>query len=102
MVNVPVGLVVLPADVAVRRGVEGRPPATFDVPGSCCSSGPPARSPSPLIEGPRAGWLSAEILGLFVCVGSALAVFRRLGERRSGDPMMDLTLFATARTRWRS
>src|SRR5437660_2963875 len=45
-----------------------------------------------VIEGPRAGWLSGEILTLFVVAGAALAAFI-FCERRSADPMMDLKLF---------
>jgi MFS family permease len=45
-----------------------------------------------VIEGPQAGWLSGEILTLFVVAGTALAAFI-FCERRSADPMMDLKLF---------
>jgi len=45
-----------------------------------------------VIEGPRAGWLSGEILTLFVVGGAALAAFI-FCERRNADPMMDLKLF---------
>ena len=45
-----------------------------------------------VIEGPRAGWLSGQILTLFVVAAAALATFV-FCERRSADPMMDLTLF---------
>jgi MFS family permease len=45
-----------------------------------------------VIEGPKAGWLSAEIIALFLLAAGALTAFIRC-ERRSADPMMDLTLF---------
>jgi len=45
-----------------------------------------------VIEGPRAGWHSEEIVGLFVAAAAALVGFVVV-ERRSKDPMMDLTLF---------
>jgi MFS family permease len=45
-----------------------------------------------VIEGPQAGWLSAEILALFGVAAAALAAFI-FCERRSADPMMDLKLF---------
>src|SRR4029453_4219107 len=45
-----------------------------------------------VIEGPRAGWLSGQILTLFVIAGAALAALI-VCERRSADPMMDLKLF---------
>jgi MFS family permease len=45
-----------------------------------------------VIEGPQAGWLSGQILTLFVVAGAALAAFI-FCEGRSADPMMDLKLF---------
>ncbi len=45
-----------------------------------------------MIEGPRAGWRSPEILGLFVVSAAALGAFV-YWERRNADPMMDLKLF---------
>ena len=45
-----------------------------------------------VIAGPRAGWLSAEILALLAAASVALAAFVRW-ERRSADPMMSITLF---------
>src|SRR5262249_59786235 len=45
-----------------------------------------------VIEGPREGWRSAGILGLFASAAIALAAFIVV-ERRRSDPMMDLTLF---------
>jgi MFS family permease len=45
-----------------------------------------------VIEGPHAGWLSGNILTLFVVAVAALAAFI-FCERRNADPMMDLKLF---------
>src|SRR4030095_9724318 len=45
------------------------------------------------IEGPRAGWLSGEILTLFAVAGAALVAFI-FCELRNADPLMDLKLFA--------
>jgi MFS family permease len=45
-----------------------------------------------VIEGPHAGWLSWEILMLFVVAGAALLAFI-FCEDKSADPMMDLKLF---------
>jgi EmrB/QacA subfamily drug resistance transporter len=45
-----------------------------------------------LIEGPQAGWLSPEILGLLVGSVAAVAIFVVV-ELRSRDPMMDVRVF---------
>src|SRR5262249_11481442 len=45
-----------------------------------------------VIEGPRTGWRSPEIMVLFAIAAAALAAFITW-ERRTPDPMMDLTLF---------
>jgi EmrB/QacA subfamily drug resistance transporter len=45
-----------------------------------------------VIEGPRAGWISPLILGLFVTAGLALAIFLFYEPRRS-EPLLDLRFF---------
>jgi EmrB/QacA subfamily drug resistance transporter len=92
MVNVPVGLVV--SALTWRFVVESRDdrPRTFDIPGQLLFMTAVGAFAFAVIEGPQAGWLSAEILTLFVVAGAALAAFI-LCERKSADPMMDLTLF---------
>jgi EmrB/QacA subfamily drug resistance transporter len=92
MVNVPVGLVVLALTwhfVAESR--DGRP-RTFDIPGQLLFMTAVGAFAFAVIEGPQAGWLSGEILTLFVVAGAALVAFI-FCERRSVDPMMDLKLF---------
>ena len=92
MVNVPVGIVIL----ALTWGfvVESRDerPRRFDIPGQLLFMMAVGAFAFAVIEGPQAGWLSGEILTLFVVAGAALAAFI-FCERRSVDPMMDLMLF---------
>ena len=92
MVNVPVGLVVL--GLTWRFVAESRDerPRTFDIPGQLLFMTAVGAFAFAVIEGPQAGWLSGEILTLFVVAGAALAAFI-FCERRSADPMMDLKLF---------
>ena len=60
-------------------------PRTFDVPGQLLFIAAVGAFAFAVIEGPRAGWVSAEILGLFLASGLALAGFV-VWERRSGGP----------------
>src|SRR5262245_64850447 len=92
MVNVPVGLVILALTWRfVAESRDGRP-RTFDIPGQLLFMAAVGAFAFAVIEGPQAGWLSGEILTLFVVAGAALAAFI-LCEGRSADPMMDLKLF---------
>lgn len=92
MVNVPVGLIVLALTWRFVGESRDARPRTFDIPGQLLFMAAVGAFAFAVIEGPRAGWISAEILGLFVASGVALAGFV-VWERRSADPMMDLTLF---------
>ncbi len=92
MVNVPVGLVVLALTWRfVAESRDGRR-HTFDISGQLLFMTAVGAFAFAVIEGPRAGWLSGQILTLFVVAGAALATFI-FCERRSADPMMDLKLF---------
>jgi EmrB/QacA subfamily drug resistance transporter len=92
MVNVPVGLVVLALTWRfVAESREGRP-RTFDISGQLLFITAVGAFVFAVIEGPQAGWLSGQILTLFVVAGAALAAFI-FCEGRSADPMMDLKLF---------
>jgi EmrB/QacA subfamily drug resistance transporter len=92
LVNVPAGLAVLALTWRfVAESRDGRP-RSFDVPGQLLFIAAVGAFAYAVIEGPRDGWLSAEILGLFAVSAAALAAFVFV-ERRSADPMMDLTLF---------
>ena len=92
LVNVPVGLAVLALTWRFVAESRDERPRTFDIPGQLLFIAAVGAFAYAVIEGPRSGWLSAEILGLFVLAAAALAGFIAT-ERRSADPMMDLTLF---------
>jgi EmrB/QacA subfamily drug resistance transporter len=92
MVNVPVGLVILA--LTWRFVAESRDghPRTFDIPGQLLFITAVGAFVFAVIEGPQVGWLSEEILTLFVVAGAALVAFI-FCELRSADPMIDLNLF---------
>src|SRR6516162_5136728 len=92
MVNIPVGLVVLALRWRFVAESRDERPRTFDIPGQLLFITAVGAFAFAVIEGPRAGWLSGEILTLFVVAGAALPAFI-FCERRSADPMMDLKLF---------
>jgi EmrB/QacA subfamily drug resistance transporter len=92
LVNVPVGLAVLALTRAFVQESRDPRPRTFDLPGQLLFVAAVGAFAFGVIEGPRAGWLSAQILALFAAAAVALTAFVRV-ERRSPDPMMDLTLF---------
>jgi EmrB/QacA subfamily drug resistance transporter len=92
MVNVPVGLVVLALTWRFVAESRDERPRTFDIPGQLLFMTAVGAFVFAVIEGPQAGWLSGEILTLFVVAGAALAAFI-FCEDRSADPMMDLKLF---------
>src|SRR5438046_2467031 len=92
LVNVPVGIVAVILTlrfVTESRDVRER---RFDVPGQLLFALAVGAFAYAVIEGPKVGWLSVEILALFVLAGAALAAFIRC-EQRVADPMMDLALF---------
>jgi len=92
MVNVPVGLVALVLTWRFVRESRDERPRTFDIPGQLLFMMAVGAFAFAVIEGPHAGWLSWEILMLFVVAGAALLAFI-FCEDKSADPMMDLKLF---------
>jgi EmrB/QacA subfamily drug resistance transporter len=92
LVNAPVGLVVLALTWRFVAESRDERPRRFDVPGQVLFIAAVGAFAYAVIEGPRAGWLSPLILGLFAVSAAALTAFV-YWERRSADPMMDLTLF---------
>src|SRR5262245_39771868 len=92
MVNIPVGLAGVALTLRFVAESRDERPRTFDIPGQLVFMTAVGAFAFAVIEGPRAGWLSVEILTLFVVAGVALAAFI-FCERRSADPMMDLNLF---------
>ena len=92
MVNIPVGLVVLALTWRfVPESRKGRA-RTFDMPGQLLFIAAVGAFAFAVIEGPQVGWLSGQILTLFVVAGASLAAFV-FCEGKSVDPMMDLKLF---------
>ncbi len=92
LVNAPVGLAVLVLTWRYLAESRDDRPRTFDIPGQLLFVAAVGAFAYAVIEGPRAGWASAEILGLFVVAAAALAAFVAFEGRRA-DPMMDITLF---------
>ncbi len=92
LVNAPVGLAVLALTWRFVAESKDDKPRRFDVPGQVLFVAAVGALASAVIEGPKAGWLSGGILGLFALFAVSLAAFV-VQERRSADPMMDLTLF---------
>src|SRR5262249_19577700 len=84
----PVGLVVLVLTWRFVAESRDERPRTFDIPGQLLFMMTVGAFAFAVIEGPRAGWLSGEILTLFVIVGTALAAFIFCGLSNAG-PMMD-------------
>jgi EmrB/QacA subfamily drug resistance transporter len=92
LVNVPVGLAVLLLTWKFVSESRDEKPRTFDVPGQVLFMLAVGAFAYAVIEGPKSGWGSKEILALFIVSATALGAFI-MAERRSADPMMDLTLF---------
>jgi EmrB/QacA subfamily drug resistance transporter len=92
LVNVPVGLVVIALTLSFVAESRDERARRFDLPGQILFVVAVGAFAYAVIEGPRSGWASTEILGLFLLSAAAVAAFVGV-ERRSGDPMMDLTLF---------
>ena len=92
LVNVPVGLAVLFLTWRFVDESRDEKPRTFDVKGQILFVAAVGALAYAVIEGPKSGWGSKEILALFIVSATALAAFI-FAERRSADPMMDLSLF---------
>jgi EmrB/QacA subfamily drug resistance transporter len=91
-VNVPVGLAVLFLTWRFVAESRDQKPRTLDLRGQILFMLAVGAFAYAVIEGPKAGWGSKEILALFIVSATAFAAFIA-AERRSPDPMMDLTLF---------
>ena len=84
-----VGLVVLALTWRFVAESRDERPRTFDIPGQLLFMTAVGAFAFAVIEGPRAGWLSGEIITLVMVAGAGLAGFI-FCERRNADPMMDL------------
>jgi len=92
LVNVPVGIVVVAMTLRFVAESRDERPRTLDLPGQLLFVITVGAFAYGVIEGPQRGWLSPLILALFaITVGGTIAFLR--AERRSSDPMMDVTLF---------
>jgi len=92
LVNVPVGIVVVWLTVRFVAESRDERPRTFDVGGQLLFAAVVGAFAYAVIEGPKSGWTSAPIVALFAMALGGLALFVWF-ERRSADPMMDVTLF---------
>jgi len=92
LVNVPIGVLVIA--LALRFVAESRDnrPRRLDVPGQVLFVVAVGAFAYATIEAPHSGWLSGTILALFVLAAVAAMAFVAV-ERRSSDPMMDVSLF---------
>jgi EmrB/QacA subfamily drug resistance transporter len=92
LVNVPLGVVTAGlALMSVPRGQRLRR-RRLDLPGLMASSVAMFAVTYALIEGESRGWTSGPILGAFALAAVAAAGFLAI-ERRSADPMMELSFF---------
>ena len=92
-INLPVGLVAIPAVLRNLPSVKGATRPKIDVLGAVLLSGASVSLLLALVwAGDRYAWLSAEILGLFAAAALLVAAFIAQ-ERRHPDPVLPLHLF---------
>jgi EmrB/QacA subfamily drug resistance transporter len=94
-VNVPIGLVAILLTFRFVPESRAPHPRRLDPPGQLLVIAGLASLTYAIIEGPRTGWVSAEILGLFafaaVCLAALVAV-----ELRRFEPLLELRFFRSA------
>lgn len=91
-VNVPMGAVVLLLTLGSVKESRNERARSFDMLGQMLFIVAVGAFVYAIIEGPEVGWTSVRIIALFVTAAIGCALFLWL-ERRSSDPMMDLSLF---------
>lgn len=91
-VNVPMGVLVLVLTVGFVTESRNDRAGRFDLSGQLLFIVMVGAFVYAIIEGPQAGWMSPHIIALLATAGVGCGVFLWL-ERRSSDPMMDLSLF---------
>jgi EmrB/QacA subfamily drug resistance transporter len=91
-VNVPIGLVAIVLTERKLVNVAAQDAARIDLPGVACFSAALFLLIFGLIRGNPDGWSSATILTSLIGAGVLLLTFLAI-ERRSANPMLDLTLF---------
>jgi EmrB/QacA subfamily drug resistance transporter len=92
LINVPVGAVTIAITMAAMRESREAVRRRLDLPGLVTSAIALFSLTYALIEGHDQGWTSALILGSFAVAVVAATAFVLI-ERRTGDPMVDLSLF---------
>jgi EmrB/QacA subfamily drug resistance transporter len=94
-INVPIGVLAIVA--AARLVPESRAPRVrrFDAAGQICVAAGLASITFGVIEGPRAGWTSPLIVGLFAATAAAV-VGLLVVEGRVREPLIDLRFFRSA------
>lgn len=91
-INIPIVLVAIPFALWAIPESRDERPHSIDIPGVLLSILVLASLCYGLIEGPKLGWTSPEVLGLFAVAAVTLVLFV-IVERRAGEPIMDLRLF---------
>ena len=92
-INVPFGLATLAVGIlATTESRAAEAPKRLDVPGVVTSALALFALTYALIEGHNLGWAATPILGSFAAAAALAVVFVEL-ERRSDEPMVDVTLF---------
>ena len=92
LINVPVGITVVWLTLRFVAESRDERPRTLDPVGQLLFIAAVGTFAYAVIAGPQAGWLSGRIVALFVLAALATFAFVRW-ERRSADPMMDISLF---------
>jgi EmrB/QacA subfamily drug resistance transporter len=92
LINVPVGIAVVLLTLRYVAESRDEHPRTLDLVGQALFVLAVGAFAYAVIAAPQAGWTSARIVTLFVVAVAAAVAFVRW-ERRSADPMMDVTLF---------
>ena len=92
LVNVPVGLLVIYLSLRYVGESRDERPRQLDLRGQVLFAVSVGALAYALIDGPKSGWGSPSILALFATAAIGCFLFVR-AERRSADPMMDVSLF---------
>ena len=92
LVNVPVGILVVWLSLSYVAESRDERTRQLDLPGQALFIVSVGAMAYALIEGPKSGWGSPLIIALFAIAAIGCFVFVRT-ERRSSDPMMDVSLF---------
>ena len=91
-INLPIGLLALALTVFFVPELKAARARAFDPPGQLSLFLTLASLTYAVIEGPRAGWHSGQILGLFAIAATMFAGFL-LWESRCREPLVDLRFF---------